>query len=146
MSQGDRSLPVKRGVGETVAAKTLSSAQAVGAVVDGLRAVGDAVREIAVQRSAQETIRREAAVQIERIHAWRDVLLDYLDRSFDERRSNFDALFARLDAATSSSNVEGVARTLDAIVELAKSSPFKELADLARAKEALKDKSKDFEF
>ena len=135
-----------KGTVRAAVAKGLSSAQAVGSVVDGLRVVADAVREIAVQRTAQETIRREAEVQIARVHASRDLLLDYLDRSFDERRSNFDALFSRFDAAASSNNVEGVARTLDAIVELAKSSPFKDLADLARAKEVLKDKSKDFEF
>lgn len=113
--------------------------------MDGVKVVADAVREVAFQRTAQEQIRSDAAVEIARIHAVRDVMLDYLDRSFDERRKNFDMLFAQLDRAVASESLESVARTLDAIVALSKTSPFKDLADAAKAKDVLKDKSKEWD-
>ena len=128
------------------AVERISGGQGVVAVIDGLKVIADSMREIAAQKTEQERIRRQAAVQIARVHVWRDVFLDYLDRAFDERRSNFRELFDRLDSAMAANRIEGVAHTLDAIVALAKSSPFKDLADLAAARETLRDKSKDFEF
>jgi hypothetical protein len=85
-------------------------------------------------------------VEVQRIQAVRDVMLSYLDRSFDERRKNFDALFTQLDAAIAGGNVEVIAKTLDAVVDLAKSSPFKDLTDAATAKAALRDKSREWVF
>lgn len=130
---------------EKLVTKGLESPDAIARVVDGVKVVADAVREVAFQRTAQEQIRSDAAVEIARIHAVRDVMLDYLDRSFDERRKNFDMLFAQLDRAVASESLESVARTLDAIVALSKTSPFKDLADAAKAKDVLKDKSKEWD-
>lgn len=129
-----------------LAEKGLQNAAAVGQIVDGLKTATEAVREIAIQKTEQERLRWSAQVEVERIHNVRDVLLQYLDRSFDERRANFDALFTRLDAAMAQGNHDAVALTLDAVVKLAQSSPFKDLADVAKAKAALKDKSREWEF
>lgn len=126
--------------------QALEDAGAVGRIVDGVKTVAEAVKEIALQEVEQERIRANAQVEIERIHAVRDVLLRYLDRSFDERRANFDALFTRLDAAVAQGNLEAVAMTLDAVVKLAQSSPFKDLADVTKAKAALRDKSREWDF
>jgi hypothetical protein len=123
----------------------LENPDAVARVVEGLRVAADAVREIAVQRTEQERLQMNAQVEIERVHAIRDVMLSYLDRSFDERRQNFDALFTRLDVAMAQGDVDVVAKTLDAVVDLAKTSPFKDLADVAKARAALRDKSVEWE-
>lgn len=124
----------------------VENAAAVGRIVDGLKTAADAIREIAIQRTEQERIRQNARAEIEQIHAVRDVMLRYLDRSFDERRSNFDALFTRLDMAMEQGNLDAMAMTLDAVVKLAQSSPFKDLADVAKAKAAIQDKSREWEF
>lgn len=129
-------------LGKTV----VENAAAVERIVEGLNTVADACREIAVQRTEQERIRQNAQVEIEQIHAVRDVMLQYLDRSFDERRSNFDALFTRLDAAMGQGNLDATAIVLDAVVKLAQSSPFKELADVGKAKVAIQDKNREWEF
>ena len=73
------------------------------------------------------------------IKANRDFLIGYLERSFDERAKNFSAMFELVDQAISSNNNEQLALSLHAIVELAKSSPFKDLINLSQVKAALDD-------
>jgi hypothetical protein len=115
----------------------LQNAVAIGRLIDGLKTAADAGKETAVQRTERERIRRSKQIEAERIRAARDVLLRGLDRAFDERRANFDALFAQLDRAMAQGNPEAVSMTLDAVVKLARSSPFKDLVDVAKAREAV---------
>ncbi|MBN3942280.1 MAG: hypothetical protein V7L21_15570 [Nostoc sp.] len=74
---------------------------------------------------------------ITKINAQRELLIAYLDRSFDERAENFRALFAVVDNAIASGNNDQLALTLNSITEIAKSSPFKDLANLASVRAAL---------
>jgi septal ring factor EnvC (AmiA/AmiB activator) len=83
---------------------------------------------------------------IAQINAQRDLLIGYLERSFDERAINFRALFTVVDSAISSGNNEQLALTLNSITELAKSSPFKELANLNQVRAALDDPNHEWEF
>ena len=83
---------------------------------------------------------------ITQIHAQRDLLIGYLDRSFDERAKNFHALFTIVDSAIASGNNEQLAFTLNSITELAKSSPFKDLANLNNVRAALDDPDHEWEF
>ena len=60
----------------------------------------------------------------------RDFLLSALDKTFDERRENFRRLFDNLDTALASGREDSVAQVadlLEAITDLAKTSPFKDL-------------------
>ena len=61
------------------------------------------------------------------------------EHSFDERTKNFHSLFQTADRAMSSGDNQQLGLALHAIVELAKSSPFKDLADLSTVKAALDD-------
>ncbi|MBW4476919.1 MAG: hypothetical protein KME54_08590 [Tolypothrix brevis GSE-NOS-MK-07-07A] len=92
---------------------------------------------------------------IAKINAQRDLLIAYLDRSFDERAENFRALFNVVDSAMSddkplrvyaSNNNEQLALTLNSITEIAKSSPFKELANLTSVRAALDDPDHEWTF
>lgn len=69
-------------------------------------------------------------VQTEKIHAPRAVLLTALDLTFDERRENFRRLFDGLDSAMTAGDAAEVSSYLESITDLAKESPFKELANL----------------
>lgn len=69
-------------------------------------------------------------VQTEKIQAQREVLLKALDLTFDERRENFRRLFDGLDTAMAASDTTQAAAVLESITDLAKESPFKELANL----------------
>jgi hypothetical protein len=70
----------------------------------------------------------------------------YLDRSFDERAENFRALFNVVDKAMSSGNNDQLALALNSITEIAKSNPFKELANLASVRTALDDPDHEWTF
>ncbi|AFY53756.1 hypothetical protein Riv7116_1185 [Rivularia sp. PCC 7116] len=83
---------------------------------------------------------------ITRINAQRDVLMTYLERSFDERADNFRALFGVVDNALVSGDNQQLALALNSITEIAKSSPFKDLADLSSVRAALNNPDHVWEF
>jgi hypothetical protein len=76
----------------------------------------------------------------------RELLLDYLDRSFDERKENFQNLFSVVDQSIQSGNTEQLGLALAAITELAKSSPFKDLANLNTVQANLQDPNHEWKF
>lgn len=115
-------------------------------VLAGIKTVAECMRDIQKERTEQTRLRESAKVEVERIHAMRDVLLDYLERSFDERQKNFRELFEQLDGAITKDNVQLAAAVLDSLVRLADSSPFKALQDVAAARAALSEKGKEWEF
>ncbi len=81
-----------------------------------------------------------------RINAQRDLLITYLDRSFDERAENFRSLFGVVDDALLSGDNQQLALALNSITEIAKSSPFKDLANLNNVRAALNDPNHVWEF
>jgi hypothetical protein len=85
-----------------------------------------------VQRAKSERARIAAweDAQTRKIHAQETVLLKALDLTFDERRENFRRLFDGLDTAMAAGDAAQAASVLESITDLAKASPFKELANL----------------
>ncbi len=98
----------------------------------------------------EQTKRREIdaweKTTVAKINTLREVLIGYLDQSFDERAENFRSLFAVVDNAMTSGNNEQLALTLNSITEIANSSPFKELANLADVCAALDDPDHEWTF
>ncbi|WP_310410036.1 hypothetical protein [Chamaesiphon sp. OTE_8_metabat_110] len=78
-------------------------------------------------------------ITLAEIQAKRDFLINYLDRSFDERAKNFQSLFQKIDRAMSSDDNQQLGLALNAIVDLAKSSPFHDLSNLSIVQAALDD-------
>jgi len=117
---------------------------------EALRLLVDAYRECIVTREVEQTKRRQIAFEeraaIEEITAKREILMEYLDKSFDERKKNFARLFDTLDRAIENINTEVTAYTLISIIELGKSSPFKDLGSVSEVRKALEDPNKRFEF
>ena len=103
-------------------------------------------REMEEERTERAKIRAESQQVVRRIDAMRDVLVAYLDRSFDERRAVFERAFSSLDTALESGSHDDVAKVLDSIVHLAESSPFKALRDLKATRNALADDGTVWEF
>lgn len=91
------------------------------------------------QKTKRRDIEAWEKVTLAEIKAKRDFLVGYLEHSFDERSKNFQALFQTVDQAMSSGDSQQLGLALHAIVELAKSNPFKDLADLSTVKAALDD-------
>ena len=103
-------------------------------------------KQIAEQeRTKRREIKAWEKESLAKIKAQRDLLMEYLDRSFDEPLQNFNQLFDVVDRAIASGNNEQLGLALDSITELAKSSPFKELANLSSV-QAVADPNHEWKF
>jgi hypothetical protein len=91
------------------------------------------------EKTKRRDIEAWEKVALAEIKAKSDFLVGYLERSFDERAKNFQSLFQIVDQAMLSSDNQQLGLALHSIVELAKSSPFKDLTDLSTVKAALDD-------
>ena len=115
-----------------------------------LQQIVSAYTEYKIIAEQEQTKRREIEawekVTIAKINAQRDLLMAYLNRSFDERAENFRHLFCVVDRASAADNNDQLALALHSITELAKLSPFKELANLASVRAALDDPDHEWEF
>ena len=99
-----------------------------------------------VERTKRRDIEAWEKEAITKINAQRDLVITYLDRSFDERAENFRALFGVVDNALLSGDNEQLALALNSITEIAKSSPFKDLANLNNVHAALNNPEHVWEF
>ncbi|MFH7027814.1 MAG: hypothetical protein ACHBN1_21055 [Heteroscytonema crispum UTEX LB 1556] len=115
-----------------------------------LRAIVEAYTEYKIVAEEERTKRRgiEAweKTTIAQIQAQREALIKYLELSFDERSQNFRFLFEKVDRAITDGDNSQLNLALHSITEIAKSSPFKDLADLASVKAALDDPDYEWEF
>lgn len=91
------------------------------------------------EKTKRRNIEAWEKVALAKIKVKRDFLVGYLEHSFNERAKNFQSLFQAVDQAMSSGDNQQLGLALHAIVELAKSNPFKDLADLSTVKAALDD-------
>ena len=93
-------------------------------------AASDWVKEVQQAKTERADIAAWERVQTGRIHAQREVLLKALDLTFDERRENFRRMFDGLDRAMDAGDAGQAASLLESITDLARTSPFKELANV----------------
>lgn len=91
------------------------------------------------EKTKRRDIEAWEKVTLAKIQVKRDFLVGYLEHSFDERAQNFQSLFQTVERAMLSGDNQQLGLALHAIVELAKSNPFKDLADLSNVKAALDD-------
>ncbi|NLG10097.1 MAG: hypothetical protein GX562_00990 [Coriobacteriaceae bacterium] len=70
----------------------------------------------------------------------------YLDKSFDERKENFHALFSVVDDALEKNNMQQLAMSLESIIKLAEASPFKDLETIEATAAALTDPDHKWDF
>jgi hypothetical protein len=108
-----------------------------------LRMLVDAYQQTRAVEEAEATRRkairaREAEVLAD-IEMRRAAILDYLDRSFDERRDAFAHLFDLADQAIGAGDTEALQSTLTAITSLASDSPFADVATVANTRDRLLD-------
>lgn len=108
-------------------------------------AATDAVKFCEVQKTKREEIRADRDVRIAQLRVQRDIVMDYLKRSFDERRYLFEQQFKVVDHALMTGNTEELALSLQSINDLAKSSPFKALTDIGNVQRALTQEGSTFD-
>jgi hypothetical protein len=106
-----------------------------------VKVAGEVAKFSEVQKTKRTQIRANADVAIKKVEAMRDVLKDYLEKSFDERSSIFLKQFEVVDKALATGDNAMLSIGLNAINELAASSPFKELANINSVQQMLTDDS-----
>jgi len=121
-----------------------------GSAAECFRDVVEAYTEYKIVAEQEQTKRRgiEAweKVTIADIQAKRDALIEYLECSFYERANNFKFLFEKVDEAIAIGDNNQLALAMNSITEIAKSSPFKDLANLTSVRTALDDPDHEWEF
>ncbi|NLK49188.1 MAG: hypothetical protein GX294_00910 [Candidatus Cloacimonetes bacterium] len=125
-------------------------AMALGNVLDSAKIIVSDITNM-VNMIQQETTKREAIranrdVIIEKTRAFREIMLVVMDKTFDERRQQFDGYFASLDKAMDKNDTNMVAGILSNMVDLAKNGPLKDLINLEATQIALKDPDTVWEF
>lgn len=108
-------------------------------------AATEAVKFCEVQETKREEIRANRDARIKQLEVQRDIIMNYLDHSFDERKYLFEEQFKIVDHALTTGNSEELALSLQNINDLAKSSPFKALADLGRVQNSLNQENSTFD-
>jgi len=137
--------------------KTLSGMQQGIAVVMNSGDVAAAVKDLILMagevrkfEEAQITVRTDIAagrdVALANIEVQKAALMMYLDKSFDERKENFHALFSLVDDALEKNNMQQLAMSLESIIKLAESSPFKDLETIEATAAALTDPDHKWDF
>lgn len=106
----------------------------VGTVFDGLLGLYNSYLEYKTICEQEQTKRREIEARekiiLEEIATRRKLMNDFLSNWFDERRQNFQELFARIDQAIDENDNYKLQLLLAAMLDLAKTTPFKDLQNL----------------
>jgi hypothetical protein len=124
----------------------LSPSDALAVVDNIVQIAGEVEKFREVQKTKRAAIEAEKQVVITRLNAQKKLLIKYLDETFDERKENFKKLFDVIDDALAKENIQQLAMGLSSVTELAKSSPFKDLADIEQVGKALEDKNHEWDF
>ncbi|MHA3684661.1 hypothetical protein ACXR2T_11235 [Leucobacter sp. HY1910] len=130
-----------------IAADAINSPQQVADAVMRLVMIAGEVRKFEeAQVTKRLSIAADRDVAIAQLKAEHQLLQDYLDRSFDERADNFTKLFAVVDTALDTNNMEALALGLESVVRLATSSPFKDLSNVKETAAALANPDHEWSF
>jgi len=121
-------------------------AEALTMIDDLVKMTGEVEKFREAQKTKRTAIEAEKDVALARLQAQKELLLEYLDKTFDERKLNFQKYFDVIDDALVKGNTKQLAMGLNSINELAQSSPFKDLANIDQVGKALEDKNYEWDF
>ncbi|MFV5369731.1 hypothetical protein VXO74_13570 [Acinetobacter junii] len=120
--------------------------EALEAINNFISTAGEVAKFTEIQKTERKKIECERDITVNKIQAQKDIILAYLEKSFDERKKNFETLFSIVDDAIAKNNMEQLALGLNSINQLAQSSPFKDLVSLESTQAALTDKNHTWDF
>ena len=101
--------------------------------------ITDTTKFIAEQETKQVKIRAKRDVAIAKIDKVTNLLKDYLDKTFDERKTIFNKQFEVVDEALRRGDNKMLQNGLTSINQLAAQSPFRDLSDFDEFQKALMD-------
>lgn len=96
------------------------------------------------EQTKRDTIKAACATELAKIDAVRSAFEAFLDRSFEERRRNFEELFSLVRQAMDRNDLKSLELSLSAAVELARISPLAEAKSLESLRTAMDDPDHEF--
>lgn len=126
-------------VGKVLPPRTVGPLDGFAALSQIVNAVQDCINVHAEENTKQAKIAAYESIEVSRIKAAESILKQYFDQSFAERRTTFDEMFARLDAALDQGNPAVINSVLTGIIEVARTSPLAAGGDLGQIRAALDD-------
>ncbi|MBR4985829.1 MAG: hypothetical protein IKY83_08830 [Proteobacteria bacterium] len=115
--------------------------EALGTLIE---VASDTIKYVSEQETKQVEIRAHRDIAVAQINATTELIKQYLDKTFDERKDIFNKQFQVVDEALRTGNTEMLSYGLSAINQLAAQNPLKNLADIHQFQQALMDD--DYEF
>lgn len=97
-----------------------------------------------VEQTKRAQVEKEYLIEVAKIEAMRSTLELHLNRSFEERRRNFEELFEAVRESIRKGDNESLAVSLSSVVELAKISPLAEARSLTSLRQAMDDPDHEF--
>ena len=131
--------------GRFVGQKLETPADAINMVNNFVEASRDVAKFTELQKTKRAEIRAQAETRIKEIDSMRNLIMAYLDKTFDERSKIFAKQFECVDKALAEGDVNLLAVSLNSITDLAKSSPFKALTDIKNVQKQLSDTNSTFD-
>lgn len=125
--------------------RATNPAEAMAALKTMGTAVQETVKFVELQEVKRDEIRAEKEVRIAQIEATKQVLQDYLSKTFDERKDAFNKYFDVVDVALKKGDNIALSNALESINSLASSSPFKNLADMNAFKEIMNNNNEELD-
>lgn len=123
----------------TAQSAAVGPAAGFAALTQIVNAAQDCAVVIAQERTKQTRLAAYRDTEVAKVKAAESVLRKYFDDVFAERRANIDGLFERLDRALDAGDPALINQMVNAVVDLAKSSPLADLGDLSHIRAALDD-------
>jgi hypothetical protein len=106
--------------------------------------VTDYLALVETEKTKRLEIQSKYQVDIAKIEALKSSLETFLNRSFEERRYNFEQLFDAVRTSMNKSDMKSLEMSLSAVVELAKASPLAEVQSLSSLRSAMADPDHEF--
>jgi hypothetical protein len=139
---------------DSISSETLASGikgittpgEALSVVDDLIKMTGEVEKFREGQQTKRTAIDAEKEVTLAKLQAQKELFLEYLDKTFDERKQHFKKYFDVIDDALAKGNTQQLAMGLNSVNELAKSTPFKDLANIDQVGKALEDKNHEWDF
>jgi len=104
--------------------------EALQALTVFVEATNETIKFVKMQETKQTQILADRDKKIAQIEATKEILKEYLDKTFDERKDAFNKYFEVVDAALEKGDTAVLSKALDSINSLATSSPFKDLSNM----------------
>jgi hypothetical protein len=120
--------------------------KAITVVKEFVELAGEVAKFEQAQATEREKIAAKRDIAIKQLENQQEAFLTYLDKTFDERADAFKKLFDVVDDALQKDNIEELSKSLDGVLTLAQSSPFKDLCSVEAASNALSDPAHEWDF